>query len=183
MGLSRLLRACFAEPLAFRSGSGHAGTRHRYRTVSGGKATHAVPVRVRLGCPSQQASVLAIFAWGDRADPVTRAYIATPDWGSRTRRVGVEWGDFPPGSARAQVAGGLDWPGAGLAGAPTAAGMRAAGREPWPPGRFGAAIGLCRPPISAPSHSASWQLPLTVSPNKRAPLIIYRLLRYRNYYR
>jgi len=55
---------------------------------SGGKAAHALPMRERLDCPSQKASVLAICALGDRADPVMRAYIATPDSRSRTRQAG-----------------------------------------------------------------------------------------------
>jgi len=55
---------------------------------SGGKAAHALPMRERLDCPSQKASVLAICALGDRADPVIRAYIATPHPRSRTRRAG-----------------------------------------------------------------------------------------------
>jgi len=68
--------------------SGLRGRASSIQNGSGGKAAHALPMRERLDCPSQKASVLAICALGDRADPVMRAYIATPDSRSRTRQAG-----------------------------------------------------------------------------------------------
>ena len=44
--------------------------------------------------------MLAIYAWGDRADPVNRAYIATPISRPRTRRTGSKAGTFRPDAPR-----------------------------------------------------------------------------------
>ena len=194
MGLSRLLRACFAEPLSLQIRLGLCG--HASSLPNGFRGEgDACRTRAREAWLPLAAGLRAgdLCLGGPRrpGDPSLHLHprFAVPHTPGRGGM-----GRLPPGSARAQVAraqvaGGLDWPGAGaagvpaVAGAPALAGMRAAAREPWPPGRFGAAIGLCLPLISAPSHSASWQLPSTDSLNKRVPLIIYRLLCYRNCYR
>ena len=80
--------------------------------------------------------MLAIYAWGDRADPVNRAYIATPISRPRTRRTGSKAGTFRPDAPRYR---------AGLRGHVRSA-VPAVRRPRSPPGTLSARPLSARPP-------------------------------------